>query len=163
MRVASPHNLNNQQELHVSFFDDIMGALLHGFAGRPSTTRGYRNNAKIARAIRFGSFIVFATSLPTAPVTADPLYGIASVYAYETEKTANGETANPRGLTAAHRTLPFGTRVQVTNNRNSKTVVVRINDRGPFMKGRVIDVTPVAATALGFSGLAPVTLLVVIK
>jgi rare lipoprotein A len=101
--------------------------------------------------------------LPTVPVNADPhpQSGIASVYAYNAEKTANGEVAHSGKLTAAHRTLPFGTKVRVTNTRNKKSVVVRINDRGPFVKGRVIDVTPVGATALGFSGLAPVTLTVV--
>lgn len=84
--------------------------------------------------------------------------GIASVYAYDGQKTASGERASPRGLTAAHRKLPFGTRVRVTNKRNGKSVVVRINDRGPFIKGRVIDVTPAAAKALGFSGLTQVSL-----
>lgn len=83
--------------------------------------------------------------------------GIASVYAYKGEKTANGEHASPRKLTAAHRTLPFGTRVRVTNRRNGRSVVVRINDRGPYVRGRVIDLTPAGAHALGFSGLAPVT------
>jgi rare lipoprotein A len=83
--------------------------------------------------------------------------GIASIYAYKGEKTANGERASPRGLTAAHRTLPFGTRVRVTNRRNGRSVVVRINDRGPFIRGRVIDLTPAGAHALGFSGLTPVT------
>jgi rare lipoprotein A len=84
--------------------------------------------------------------------------GVASIYAYSGEKTANGERANPRGLTAAHKTLPFGTKVRVTNKRNGKSVVVRINDRGPFVRGRVIDLTPAGAQALGFSGLAPVSL-----
>jgi peptidoglycan lytic transglycosylase len=83
--------------------------------------------------------------------------GIASVYAYSGQRTANGERAQPNGFTAAHRTLPFGTRVRVTNNRNGRSVVVRINDRGPFVRGRVIDLTPAAAQALGFSGLASVT------
>jgi rare lipoprotein A len=64
-------------------------------------------------------------------------------------------------LTAAHRSLPFGTLVRVTNQRSGRSVVVRINDRGPFVRGRVIDVTPAAAHALGFSGLAPVTLAVI--
>lgn len=64
--------------------------------------------------------------------------------------TASGERSNPNGLTAAHRTLPFGTLVEVTNLANGKTVVVRINDRGPFAKGRVIDVTFAAAKELGF-------------
>jgi len=84
--------------------------------------------------------------------------GIASVYAYSGGKTASGERANPGGFTAAHRTLKFGTQVRVTNRRNGRNVVVRINDRGPFVRGRVIDITPAAARALGFSGLAPVTL-----
>jgi rare lipoprotein A len=84
--------------------------------------------------------------------------GIASVYAYSGSKTASGERANPAGLTAAHRTLAFGTHVRVTNRRNGRSVTVRINDRGPFVRGRVIDITPAGARALGFSGLAPVKL-----
>jgi rare lipoprotein A len=87
--------------------------------------------------------------------------GIASVYAYSGEKTASGEMARPGGMTAAHRTLPFGTHVRVTNKRNGRSAVVRINDRGPFVKGRVIDVTPKVAQMLGISGLAPVSLSVV--
>jgi rare lipoprotein A len=82
--------------------------------------------------------------------------GIASVYAYSGSKTASGERANPNELTAAHRTLPFGTMVTVTNTKNGRSVRVRINDRGPFVHGRVIDLTPAAAQELGFSGLAPV-------
>jgi peptidoglycan lytic transglycosylase len=84
--------------------------------------------------------------------------GIASVYAYSGSKTASGERARPSGLTAAHRTLAFGTHVRITNRRNGRSVTVRINDRGPFVRGRVIDVTPAGARALGFSGLAPVKL-----
>jgi rare lipoprotein A len=89
---------------------------------------------------------------------AEAQSGIASIYAYKGEKTANGERAMPGGLTAAHKTLPFGSRVRVTNRRNGRSVVVRINDRGPYIRGRVIDLTPAGAHALGFSGLAPVTL-----
>jgi rare lipoprotein A len=85
--------------------------------------------------------------------------GIASVYSGG--KTANGEHASAGGLTAAHRSLPFGTLVKVTNRHSQRSVVVRINDRGPFVGGRVIDLTPSAAHAIGFSGLAPVTLSVV--
>jgi len=59
---------------------------------------------------------------------------------------------NPSALTAAHRTLPFGSKVKVTNQRNGKSVVVRINDRGPFIKGRVIDLSKGAAGRLGFIG-----------
>lgn len=84
--------------------------------------------------------------------------GIASVYGCEGEKTASGERANPRALTAAHRTLPFGTTVKVTNKHNGQVAYVRINDRGPFKRGRIIDVTPAAAHKLGFDGLATVTL-----
>jgi rare lipoprotein A len=87
--------------------------------------------------------------------------GIASVYSHKSSRTASGERAHPSGLTAAHRTLPFGTKVRVTHRRNGRSVVVRINDRGPFVRGRVIDVTPAGARALGFSGLAPVTVAVV--
>ena len=85
--------------------------------------------------------------------------GIASVYAYRGGKTASGERANPSALTAAHRTLPFGTHVTVTNKKNGKSVTVRINDRGPFVRGRIIDLTPAAASALGFSGLTQVSLM----
>jgi rare lipoprotein A len=61
-------------------------------------------------------------------------------------------------LTAAHPTLPFGSEVKVTNKSNGRSVVVTINDRGPFVRGRLIDVTPAAARVLGFSGLTQVTL-----
>jgi rare lipoprotein A len=84
--------------------------------------------------------------------------GIASIYSGGL--TANGEHASSGGLTAAHRTLPFGTLVRVTNHRTGRSVVVRINDRGPFVGGRIIDLTPAGARALGFSGLAPVTVAV---
>ncbi len=84
--------------------------------------------------------------------------GIASVYSGG--RTANGEHASPRHLTAAHRSLPFGTMVRVTNRSTGRSVVVRINDRGPYVRGRVIDVTPAAAHELGFSGVAPVSLTV---
>jgi rare lipoprotein A len=87
--------------------------------------------------------------------------GLASVYSYKGGRTASGERSQPGGLTAAHRSLPFGTQVKVTNRRNGKSVVVRINDRGPFIRGRIIDVTPAAARTLGFSGLAPVTVEVI--
>ena len=93
------------------------------------------------------------------PVIASAQTGIASIYSGG--RTANGEHARASGLTVAHRTLPFGTMVRVTNQRSGRSVVVRINDRGPFIRGRVIDLMPAAAHALGFSGLAPVTLAVV--
>ena len=85
--------------------------------------------------------------------------GVASVYSGG--RTANGEQVSAGGLTAAHRSLPFGTLVKVTNRHSQRSVVVRVNDRGPFVRGRVIDLTPAAARAIGFSGVAPVTLSVV--
>jgi rare lipoprotein A len=86
--------------------------------------------------------------------------GVASVYSTESgNRTASGQSLNPGSLTAAHRSLPFGTKVRVSNRKNGRSVVVTINDRGPFVRGRIIDVTPAAARELGFSGLAPVTLL----
>jgi rare lipoprotein A len=103
---------------------------------------------------------VFALII-AAPVAASAQSGIASIYCGG--RTANGERAIASALTAAHRTLPFGTLVRVTNLRTGSSVVVRINDRGPFKSGRIIDVTPAAAHVLGFSGLAPVTLAVIGK
>jgi rare lipoprotein A len=85
--------------------------------------------------------------------------GIASVYAGG--PTANGEQARIGGMTAAHRSIPFGTKVRVTNRANGKSAIVRINDRGPFSRGRIIDLMPAPAKALGSSGLTPVTLVVV--
>jgi rare lipoprotein A len=93
------------------------------------------------------------------PSTSGGQSGIASVYSGG--RTANGEIASAGRLTAAHRSLPFGTMVRVTHRGTGRSVVVRINDRGPFVRGRLIDLTPAAAHALGFSGLAPVTLSVV--
>lgn len=88
--------------------------------------------------------------------------GIASVYGngdgYAGRKTASGQRMNPHALTAAHKSLPFGTRVLVTNRNNGRSVAVVINDRGPFVRGRVVDLSPAAARAIGFNGLAPVTL-----
>lgn len=75
-------------------------------------------------------------------------------------RTANGEVFTGRDMTAAHRTLPFGTRVRVTNLNNGRSTVVRVNDRGPFIGGRVIDLSEAAASRLGMisSGTAPVRL-----
>ena len=77
--------------------------------------------------------------------------GKASYYAmkYQFRKTASGERFNQAALTGAHRTLPFGTRVRVTNVANDKSVTVRINDRGPFVEGRVIDLSRTAFSRIG--------------
>ena len=109
----------------------------------------------VARSLVATCFLCLAASGPIAS-GAYAETGIASVYGYSGGKTASGERANPGHLTAAHKSLPFGTMVQVTNKKNGRTVMVRINDRGPFIRGRIIDLTPAAAGQLGFSGLAPV-------
>ncbi|MEA5502425.1 septal ring lytic transglycosylase RlpA family protein [Halotia wernerae UHCC 0503] len=86
--------------------------------------------------------------------------GMASYYGYDGSgsQTASGERFNPEGMTAAHRSLPLGTKVRVTNTRNGRSVVLRINDRGPYIRGRIIDVSAGAARLLGMisSGVAPV-------
>jgi rare lipoprotein A len=79
-------------------------------------------------------------------------FGVASFYGREWNghRTASGERFDPNALTAAHRTLPFGTRVRVTNLDNGRQIVVRINDRGPFVRGRVLDLSRAAAKKLDF-------------
>jgi rare lipoprotein A len=114
---------------------------------------------KLRGTMIYGAFLLNLTILPTLLSPALAQSGVASVYS--NERTANGEYARASGFTAAHKTLPFGTRVRVTNKRNGRSVVVRINDRGPFIKGRIIDMTPGGARAIGLSGLAPVTVTVV--
>jgi peptidoglycan lytic transglycosylase len=84
--------------------------------------------------------------------------GLASVYETVMQETASGEDTLPEDFTAAHRTLPFGTLVQVDNQKSGRSTVVRITDRGPFISGRIIDLSQVAARALGISGLTQVCL-----
>jgi rare lipoprotein A len=105
--------------------------------------------------------VPFATN-KHATGTSDAKYGIASFYT-EGSETASGEKFDGRKLTAAHPTLPFGTRVRVTNITNGQSVTVRINDRGPFVSGRVVDVSYSAAETLGMTerGVAKVKLEVV--
>lgn len=85
--------------------------------------------------------------------------GRASWYGpgFHGRRTASGETFNTNALTAAHRTLPFGTKVRVVNKKTGKSVIVRINDRGPYAHGRVIDLSKASAQAIGLSGVASVT------
>lgn len=108
------------------------------------------------RPMRAACALAVTLLIPTLSHAKPLQSGIASVYSGG--RTANGERALPHRMTAAHRTLPFGTLVKVMHRKNGKSVVVRINDRGPFIKGRVIDLTPAAARMLGFNGLAPVSL-----
>jgi rare lipoprotein A len=104
--------------------------------------------------------IVAAAALAVVNGSARAESGVASLYSTRElgTKTASGRHLHDGALTAAHKTLPFGSRVRVTNHANGQTVVVTITDRGPYSRGRVIDLTPAAGRALGFSGLTRVTL-----
>lgn len=85
--------------------------------------------------------------------------GLASWYGYESgPKTASGEYFNPKKFTAAHKHINFGTKVKVTNLKNNKSVVVTVNDRGPFVKGRIIDLSKAAAKAIDMKGTQKVSL-----
>jgi rare lipoprotein A len=105
--------------------------------------------------------VVSCLAAPVSPANSSSLVqsGIASVYSGRSgSRTASGERVISSALTAAHRTLPFGTMVRVTNIGNGRSVVVRVNDRGPFVRGRVIDLTLAGMRALGFSGTVRVRL-----
>jgi rare lipoprotein A len=103
-----------------------------------------------------------ACEVIAGPNKTEWLAGLASVYDRSSGKErASGEPLREDALTAAHRTLPFGTVVAVNNKESGRSALVRINDRGPFVRGRVIDLTPGAARALGISGLANVSIEIV--
>jgi len=91
------------------------------------------------------------TSQVRRAVTRGVLRGLASYY-WQPQRVASGGWFNPNALTAAHKSLPFGTRVRVTNLRNGRSVVVRINDRGPYVRGRIIDLSKRAASAISMTG-----------
>lgn len=90
--------------------------------------------------------LIFSMVLMVVPVSAE--VGKASYY-WQPQRVASGGWFNPRALTAAHKTLKFGTRVRVTNLRNKRSVIVVINDRGPYIKGRIIDLSKAAAEKIG--------------
>ena len=112
------------------------------------------------------SFSLSAAVLPQAYAHGvQPLAGVASWYGpgFHGRTTANGERYNMNDMTAAHKSLKFGTKVKVTNDRNGKSVTVRINDRGPYVGSRIIDLSKGAAEAIDMigSGTAAVTVEVV--
>jgi rare lipoprotein A len=106
---------------------------------------------------RYAATVLTALAVLMMSVVAQAESGRAAYYGGG--RTASGERSGPNQLTAAHRTLPFGTRVLVTNLRNGQSVIVRINDRGPYGRGRIIDVSIAAARQLGMigSGIVKVT------
>lgn len=100
--------------------------------------------------VKFFAGSIISLSIVLASSSTAPAAQLGTASYYRSGKvTANGEKFNPQGLTAAHRTLPFGTKVRVINVRTGKAVVVRINDRGPFIRGRIIDLAFGAARAVG--------------
>lgn len=105
-------------------------------------------------------FCVFALFLMVSTGAMADQTGVASYYGakFEGRRTASGERYSSALMTAAHRTAPFGSRLKVTNLKNGRSVVVRVNDRGPFVRGRIVDVSGAAANQLGLrnSGLARV-------
>ncbi|MEM8539350.1 MAG: septal ring lytic transglycosylase RlpA family protein [Pseudomonadota bacterium] len=111
----------------------------------------------LAGAVLASGALVLPVANNSAQAASGNQCGDASWYAL-TSRTASGEMMNPAKLTAAHKTLPFGTKLKVTNKNNGRSVVVRINDRGPFIKGRVIDLSKAAAREIGMirSGHAPI-------
>ena len=104
-----------------------------------------KNNQTALVAVTIAAGLMVGASVSPAAAKC----GRASWYALHS-RTASGERMNPSAMTAAHRTLPFGTKLRVTNKNNGRSVVVRINDRGPFIKGRMLDLSKGAAGQLGF-------------
>jgi rare lipoprotein A len=121
-----------------------LGVLLVGCAQTPVTPSASRSKTPVA----------------SDEITGWQEAGLASWYGpgFQGKRTASGERFDANALTAAHRTLPFGTRVRVKSLVNGKEVVVRINDRGPFIQGRIIDLSQAAALALDLSGVKRVEL-----
>jgi len=113
------------------------------YANRQKARTNYADGSKAVRKAR-------ASSVASSSYSGGSS-GIASYYSSGT-RTASGARFNPGGMTAAHRTLPFGTRVLVTHAATGRSVTVTINDRGPFIKGRIIDLSRGAASALGITG-----------
>ena len=106
--------------------------------------------------------VSFMAVTPFSSAFAKANIGMASYYKCG-KRTANGEAYHPLGMTAAHRRLPFGTRLRVTNLGTGKSVVVRVNDRGPFVRGRILDLSLGAARVIGLtaSGVAKISYAVV--
>jgi rare lipoprotein A len=159
-------------------------AILLGLTAIPALAEPVRAAGDLSRNVTWGAVIRpaplpstmtgWATSVVRLPVPEAPrggiraatgdhaLEGIASFY-WQFAMTASGERYDPQSLTAAHKTLPFGTRVRVTNLANGRETVVRINNRGPYKPGRVIDLSEAAADAIDMRtrGIVPVRLEVV--
>lgn len=120
--------------------------------------RRSRRMLAVASSLVAPVFFTLATALPLEASARGKQVGTASWYGpgFHGKKTASGNRFNQHALTAAHRSLPFGTKARVTNLKNGKVVLVTINDRGPYSGGRVIDLSHAAAQHLAMNGTAPV-------
>ena len=126
-----------------------------------SSRNEYRMSAVQSAAVRWAAAVIFAIAAgsaayaqapaSTAAATATEETGLAAVYSDKLagHATASGKVYDPKKLTAAHKTLPFGTQVKVTNTKNGNSVELRITDRGPKQANRILDISPRAAHALG--------------
>ena len=131
-----------------------MAGFMTSTAGRavtPVAVQQAVDQAKDEDVVKPQAAILDAPAVPSFEHVAD---GEASFYGHELagNRTASGERFNPQALTAAHRTLPLGSKLRVTNKANGKSVIVRVNDRGPFAKARLIDVSYAAAQELSLIG-----------
>ena len=137
----------------------------------PARSETERENDRVNHKILAVPALILASCLGSAGAQARVHYHAARAYAHSQgglaswygpgfhgRRTASGETFNTGAFTAAHRYWPFGTRVRVTNRNNGRSVVVTINDRGPYAAGRVIDLSHASAQAIGLGGVAMVTL-----
>jgi rare lipoprotein A len=142
--------LARQDSLLVRMFDWSRFPTIE--ADAESASPAQRRNALLAMFAPRAPVVPQPMPVITAPKSkkaGHKLSGLASFYRLTGYKTANGETFDPNELTAAHRTLPFGTKLRVTNVETGKSVVVRVNDRGPFIPGRELDLSYSAAESLG--------------
>ena len=143
-----------------TFADDILSPHAAVACALISNNTGMRN-MMTAKTLACATLLSSMAALGTTGAEAGPLSrGKASWYGpgFQGRLTANGERFNTNAFTAAHKTLPFGTKVKVTNNKTGRSVVVRINDRGPYAHGRVIDLSKASARAIGISGVADITM-----
>jgi rare lipoprotein A len=136
--------------------------------GKPAKVKTYNKAGKPAyakkAAYKKSGKKTYAAKKSTASysVASGGAYSGMASYYWQPQRVASGGWFNPNAMTAAHKTLPFGTKVRVTNRNNGRSVVVTINDRGPYIKGRIIDLSKAAAQQVGMtaSGVAPVSVTV---
>jgi rare lipoprotein A len=148
-------------------FDQLIGVLQQHFAAMPRILARRGASSEVNLGSRMRQLIAaLVLCLLEIPVRAEDC--VASVYAVGDSsqpgtKTASGIPLNDNAMMAAHKSLPFGSKVKVTNKKNGHAVTVTITDRGPYVKGRCIDLSKAGAGALGFAGLAPVSVVPVVS